>query len=58
MFSLKATQDVLYQARFVLDVTVQVLPIYEQMFNIEYPLPKLDTLIVSSSSLPDSNLLD
>ena len=24
-----------------------VLPLYEQVFDIEYPLPKLDTLVVS-----------
>ncbi|KAL6304086.1 ERAP1-like C-terminal domain-containing protein [Sparassis latifolia] len=33
-------------ARFALEVSRRVLPIYEQMFGIEYPLPKLDTLIV------------
>jgi aminopeptidase 2 len=24
------------------------MPVYERVFDIEYPLPKLDTLIVSS----------
>jgi aminopeptidase 2 len=26
---------------------VQVLPLYEQIFDVEYPLPKLDTLIAT-----------
>lgn len=42
-----ATSDVIHQAQFALDVKRQVLPLYEQVFDIEYPLPKLDTLVVS-----------
>ncbi|KAJ7359624.1 leucyl aminopeptidase [Mycena albidolilacea] len=34
-------------AGFALEVTARVLPLYEQIFDIEYPLPKLDTLVVS-----------
>lgn len=45
---LKGTPDLIGQARFSLDVTKKVLPLYEQLFGIEYPLPKLDTLIVSA----------
>lgn len=30
-----------------MDVTKKVLPLYEKLFDVEYPLPKLDTLIVS-----------
>jgi aminopeptidase 2 len=30
---------------------VQVLPLYEQTFDIEYPLPKLDTLIADDFDL-------
>ncbi|KAK7693088.1 hypothetical protein QCA50_002653 [Cerrena zonata] len=41
------TPDLIGQARFSLDVTKKVLPLYEQLFGIEYPLPKLDTLIAS-----------
>ncbi|KAF7301221.1 Leucyl aminopeptidase [Mycena indigotica] len=39
-----ATPDLVSQAGFCLEVTAKVLPIYEQMFDIEFPLPKLDTL--------------
>ncbi|THG98505.1 hypothetical protein EW026_g3702 [Hermanssonia centrifuga] len=42
----EATPDALHQAKYVLNVTTQVMPIYEQLFDIDYPLPKLDTLIV------------
>lgn len=41
------TKDVVHQGRFALDVKKKVLPLYEQVFDIEYPLPKLDTLVVS-----------
>ncbi|CCM04356.1 uncharacterized protein FIBRA_06528 [Fibroporia radiculosa] len=34
-------------AGFALDVKRQALVLYEQVFQIEYPLPKLDTLVVS-----------
>ncbi|KAJ7031993.1 leucyl aminopeptidase [Mycena alexandri] len=33
-------------AGFALELTARVLPLYEQVFDIEYPLPKLDTLVV------------
>lgn len=46
--SLSATPDVIHQAQFALDVKEKVLPLYEQVFDIEYPLPKLDTLVVST----------
>ena len=45
-----ATADVISQAQFALDVKRIVLPLYEQVFEVEYPLPKLDTLVVSSHS--------
>ncbi|KAJ7741960.1 leucyl aminopeptidase [Mycena maculata] len=35
-------------AGFALELTARVLPLYEKMFEIEYPLPKLDTLVVMS----------
>ncbi|KAJ7185799.1 leucyl aminopeptidase [Mycena filopes] len=35
----------LSHARFVLELTARVLPLYEQVFDIEYPLPKVDTLV-------------
>ena len=37
----------IHQAQFALDVKAAVLPLYEKVFNVEYPLPKLDTLVVS-----------
>ncbi|KIO32561.1 hypothetical protein M407DRAFT_213745 [Tulasnella calospora MUT 4182] len=39
------TPDIIHQAQFSLDVKSKVMPIYEQVFQIEYPLPKLDTLV-------------
>ncbi|KAH8117511.1 peptidase family M1-domain-containing protein [Phellopilus nigrolimitatus] len=42
-----ATSDFIHQAEFALDIKRKVLPLYEQMFDVEYPLPKLDTLIAS-----------
>ncbi|KAK1218706.1 Aminopeptidase 2 mitochondrial [Marasmius sp. AFHP31] len=42
-----ATADVIHQAQFALDVKAKVLPIYEKVFDVEYPLPKLDTLVAS-----------
>jgi len=33
------------QAQFCLDVTARAVPVYEQVFGVEYPLPKLDTLV-------------
>ncbi|KLO18576.1 hypothetical protein SCHPADRAFT_114733 [Schizopora paradoxa] len=40
-----ATKDIIHQVQFTLDVTQKVLPLYEKLFDIEYPLPKLDTLV-------------
>ncbi|KII88967.1 hypothetical protein PLICRDRAFT_109758 [Plicaturopsis crispa FD-325 SS-3] len=40
-----ATSDSIHQAQFALDVKRRVLPLYEQVFETEYPLPKLDTLV-------------
>ncbi|TFK42895.1 peptidase family M1-domain-containing protein [Crucibulum laeve] len=33
--------------QFALDVKADVLPLYEKVFDVEYPLPKLDTLVAS-----------
>ncbi|KAF8969809.1 leucyl aminopeptidase [Flammula alnicola] len=41
------TSDVIHQAQFALDVKAAVLPLYEKVFDVEYPLPKLDTLVAS-----------
>ncbi|KAJ3797238.1 leucyl aminopeptidase [Lentinula aff. detonsa] len=42
-----ATKDLIHQAQFALDVKAKVLPLYEQVFEVEYPLPKLDTLVAN-----------
>ncbi|KAF7340896.1 Aminopeptidase 1 [Mycena sanguinolenta] len=42
-----ATPDIIEQGQFSLEVTTKVLPLYEKIFDIEYPLPKLDTLAVN-----------
>ncbi|KAI9456781.1 leucyl aminopeptidase [Russula earlei] len=42
-----ATPDVISQAQYALGITEKALPLYEQAFNIEYPLPKLDTLVAN-----------
>ncbi|KAG8887646.1 Aminopeptidase 2 mitochondrial [Tulasnella sp. 332] len=40
-----ATPEIIHQAAFALDVKAKVMPIYEKVFQLEYPLPKLDTLV-------------
>jgi aminopeptidase 2 len=45
-----ATADVIHQGQFALDVKADVLPLYEKVFDVEYPLPKLDTLVVGFAS--------
>lgn len=39
------THNQLDQAQFGLDVAKWALPVYEELFQIAYPLPKLDTLV-------------
>jgi aminopeptidase 2 len=41
------TPEHIHQAGLGLDVKCKVLPVYEKIFDIEYPLPKLDTLVAS-----------
>lgn len=41
------TEDNIHQAQFALDVKRRVMPIYEEVFDVEYPLPKLDTLVAN-----------
>ncbi|GJJ10234.1 hypothetical protein Clacol_004460 [Clathrus columnatus] len=41
-----ATEDCIHQAQFSLDVKAKALIQYEQAFDIEFALPKLDTLVV------------
>jgi aminopeptidase 2 len=47
----QATADNIAQAQFALDVKAAVLPLYEKIFDVEYPLPKLDTLVVRNPVL-------
>ena len=42
-----ATPNFVHLTQFALDVKAKTLPIYEKVFDIEYPLPKLDTLVAS-----------
>ncbi|KAL1759217.1 hypothetical protein FB107DRAFT_287881 [Schizophyllum commune] len=43
-----ATKDNIEQTQFALEVMAKVLPLYEQVFDVPYPLPKLDILVASS----------
>ena len=45
------TEDAIEQGEFTLSVMKKVMPVYEQMFDIEYPLPKLDTLVATDFDL-------
>jgi hypothetical protein len=51
IWAFSATSDVIHQAQFALDVKAAVLPLYEKVFDVEYPLPKLDTLVVNKISI-------
>lgn len=42
-----ATPDVIHQAKFALEIKRDCLPIYEKAFDVEFPLPKLDTLVAA-----------
>lgn len=44
---LPATPNFVPFTQFALDVKAKTLPLYEKVFDIEYPLPKLDTLVAS-----------
>jgi len=41
------TADCVDKLAFALEVKAKALPIYEKVFDIEYPLPKLDTLVAN-----------
>ena len=41
------TPEYIHQAQFALEVKQRVLPEYERVFDVAYPLPKLDTLVAS-----------
>lgn len=46
-----ATYDVISQTQLALDTTAKLMPLYEKMFDLPFPLPKLDTLVVSDFDL-------
>ncbi|KDR73449.1 hypothetical protein GALMADRAFT_71758 [Galerina marginata CBS 339.88] len=52
------TSDVIHQAQFALDVKAAVLPLYEKIFDVEYPLPKLDTLVACTASDFDAGAME
>lgn len=41
------TPEYIHQANFALEVKERVLPEYEKVFDVAYPLPKLDTLVAA-----------
>lgn len=43
---LSAAPDGEGQAEWSLNVSKTVMPLYEKVFDVEFPLPKLDTLVV------------
>ncbi len=42
------TADCIPHAQYALSTMEKVMPVYERMFDLEYPLPKLDLLAVSA----------
>jgi len=42
-----ATAEHAHQTQLLLDTTAKILPVYEKIFDIPYPLSKLDTLVAS-----------
>ncbi|CDO74266.1 hypothetical protein BN946_scf184643.g6 [Trametes cinnabarina] len=39
-----ATADNIWQGQYALEIVQRVMPLYEEVFDLEYPLPKLDIL--------------
>ncbi|KAI0661118.1 hypothetical protein C8Q70DRAFT_695550 [Cubamyces menziesii] len=42
-----ATEDYIHQGQYAIDLAEKIMPLYEQLFDLDYPLPKLDFLVVS-----------
>ena len=42
-----ATPNIVPGAAFILSVIAPALPLYESLFGVAYPHPKLDTLVAS-----------
>lgn len=49
MASHLAPPGYVHQAHFALDVMARAVPFYENVFGVEYPLPKLDCLVATDS---------
>lgn len=45
------------QCHYVLEIAEKVLPIYETVFDVEFPLPKLDTLVRTSTFVTTTVLI-
>ncbi|OSD01301.1 hypothetical protein PYCCODRAFT_1445793 [Trametes coccinea BRFM310] len=45
------TEDIIWQGQYALDIAQKVMPLYEEVFDVEYPLPKLDFLASSNFDL-------
>jgi aminopeptidase 2 len=42
-----ATKDIVHQVDYALEVTRLATPVYEQLFDIPFALPKLDSLVAT-----------
>ncbi|KAI0331193.1 hypothetical protein GY45DRAFT_1249390 [Cubamyces sp. BRFM 1775] len=40
-----ATADNIHQGQYTLDLAAKIMPLYEQLFDLDYPLPKLDFIV-------------
>ncbi|KAI0674766.1 hypothetical protein C8Q78DRAFT_498501 [Trametes maxima] len=46
-----ATEDNISQGQYALDIMQKIMPLYEEIFDLEYPLPKLDILVSADFDL-------
>ncbi|KAH9894942.1 peptidase family M1-domain-containing protein [Cubamyces lactineus] len=46
-----ATEDNIHQGQYAIDLAEKIMPLYEQLFDLDYPLPKLDFLVSSDFDL-------
>lgn len=44
---LYATKDIIHQVDYALEVTKLAVPVYEELFDIPFALPKLDSLVAT-----------
>lgn len=52
-----ATEDNIAQGQYALDIMRGVMLLHEKVFDLEYPLPKLDILVVRYASTCSIGLL-